>query len=498
MITEDDKAALRLLVQHVTRAFYEPKFIVVMDQMARHQVLKDDDLAGRMGLQLKELNKVMAVLEKDRLIQVHRQNELKEGAQRSVGRQYFYVDFQHFCNVVKWRLAEMRRIIDSGLRNELDNKGYVCPQCGKAFSPLEVDKLIDFMRGVFICDVCHGELVDNENAENVKGSQDRMQRFNYQMRFIREGLRRSEEMVLPAFDVVQFIHRNFALEAAKREGAEPGQGLKVAGMHGEKRLDEGVGIVLTTDKDEETLRRERDAEAAAKRQQNVMPTWHLKSTITGDLTALGLKSQPVPSGSQVGAVQAGAFDESLKGLGVVGPSMSSTRLNVHQEQSIDMAVEDVKPRIGDGHEPDYYDQYYASLAASAAPSAQHTPSGDFAYGAEDFEEERKPNIEYLDTLNEYRKRSRSHEEEGYVERKIAKMDGIEGAIGATEAFVPGESVSVAFESNRVTASVTPAAEDPMILVNGQPIPFSQITEEHQELMTPEEYTAYFDVYQAQS
>lgn len=86
-----------------------------------------------MGLQLKELNKVMVVLENDKLIRVcvlsstqfrftlngnsHRQNELKEGAQRSVGRQYYYIDYQQFCNVVKWRVAEMRRRIDSTLRN---------------------------------------------------------------------------------------------------------------------------------------------------------------------------------------------------------------------------------------------------------------------------------------------------------------------------------------------------------------------------------------------
>ena len=57
---------------------------------------------------------------------------------------------------------------------------------------------MDFERGAFICDVCHAELIDNDDAESVRGSQDRMQRFNYQMRFIREGLRKSEEMVLPA------------------------------------------------------------------------------------------------------------------------------------------------------------------------------------------------------------------------------------------------------------------------------------------------------------
>ena len=34
-----------------------------------------------------------------------------------MGRQYFYVDYKHFCDVVKWRVAEMHRVIDTGLRN---------------------------------------------------------------------------------------------------------------------------------------------------------------------------------------------------------------------------------------------------------------------------------------------------------------------------------------------------------------------------------------------
>ncbi len=85
-----------------------------------------------MGLQPKELNKVIAVLANDSLVKMcvifsveiclltsfsYRQNELKEGAQRSVGKQYYYIDYEHFCNVVKWRIAKMRYIIDSTLRN---------------------------------------------------------------------------------------------------------------------------------------------------------------------------------------------------------------------------------------------------------------------------------------------------------------------------------------------------------------------------------------------
>jgi transcription initiation factor TFIIE subunit alpha len=57
---------------------------------------------------------------------------------------------------------------------------------------------MDPVRGAFICEDCRAELVDNENAESLKGSQDRMQRFNRQMRFITKGLQASESMVIPA------------------------------------------------------------------------------------------------------------------------------------------------------------------------------------------------------------------------------------------------------------------------------------------------------------
>jgi transcription initiation factor TFIIE subunit alpha len=38
MATKEDQETLRLLVQYVSRAFYEPKFTIIMDQLARHTV----------------------------------------------------------------------------------------------------------------------------------------------------------------------------------------------------------------------------------------------------------------------------------------------------------------------------------------------------------------------------------------------------------------------------------------------------------------------------
>lgn len=73
-----------------------------------------------------------------------------------------------------------------------------------------------------------------------------------------------------------------------------------------------------------------------------------------------------------------------------------------------------------------YDQYYASLAASATASTTGTPSGlgvsnGDEFGENDDDDDRKPSVEYLDSLNDYRKRSRSREDVGTPKSKIAKI-----------------------------------------------------------------------------
>jgi transcription initiation factor TFIIE subunit alpha len=230
-------------------------------------------------------------------------------------------------------------------KQELDTKGYLCPQCKKSFSPLDVDRLVDRASGSFRCDVCSAELVDNEDAERARGAQDRMQRFNAQMRHVRDGLRASEEMIMPAFDVATFVKTHLADAAAERaaaaegangSGGSGGRELKIAGMGGTKREDEGVGVVMSLGLDEEEQRAARSAAAEAKKAQNALPTWHLKSTISGDLTALGIAESARAEAVAATAAPSGSNDEILRGLGRSGPSMTP----VSQD---DLVVEEVKP-----------------------------------------------------------------------------------------------------------------------------------------------------------
>lgn len=94
------------------------------------------------------------------------------------------------------------------------------------------------------------------------------------------------------FDVAQWIKANI-IDAERAKAAAQSGGLRIAGEGGFGKQEDAFGIVLSVDKDEATQRAERDKEAAAKRQQNILPAWHLKSTISGDLTALGIRENAI-------------------------------------------------------------------------------------------------------------------------------------------------------------------------------------------------------------
>lgn len=123
----------------------------------------------------------------------------------------------------------------------------------------------------------------------------------------------------------------------KQKGGQSGGGLKIAGSGPNGREDDGIGVMMSMDKDESTRRAERDAEAAAKRQQNALPAWHLKSTISGDLTALGVAENARAVNNERAGEGAGSNDDILRGLGTVGPK--------GVERITPAVVEEVKPVV---------------------------------------------------------------------------------------------------------------------------------------------------------
>lgn len=371
----------------------------------------------------------------------------------------------------------------------------MCPNCKATFSTLEADRLIDFTLGTFFCDICPTspggphELVENNSEEGGKGKNDRMERFNYQTKFIQEGLRKSESMTLPAFDVAVWVKNNVH-DVEKAKQAQNG-GLKIAGADG-KREEQGISIMMSVDKDEATRRKEREAEADAKRQQNMLPTWHLKSTISNDLTALGVAAaNQMANGKLTGneAILSGLGKPKSDGDVLTGLGRANTK---KEQTSISIVEEEKKPEIDEQTackrclQPHVvvvsnsiidYDKWYADLEASSkAQSALQTPKPEVVLNDFD-EEERKPNIALLDAANGFahfarkRSRSRSSDREGERGSKALRSNAGTPVYSRPASAVGSPTPSVnSVPPPAENSTATPMPDEPMVMGKSEFIP----------------------------
>lgn len=247
-----------------------------------------DILANALGVPIRDLLQIANQLVRDRLVGIYRRGETRETATatsvftRNTIRNYFYLDRKVLLDVTKWRMMKMRSQIDSVLRNELDNKGYMCPRCGKSYSTLDVAALLDPTTMLtFICDVpgCGSELVDNEDSDDVKRSKDRLKRFNEQCGPILDRLRKIDTVMLPSFDLAREIARKGDSDAWKlraRQRVDPSATMRdVQESQGGARRATSVEIdMVSNDPVLEAAQRERrEREAERQRQENALPSW---------------------------------------------------------------------------------------------------------------------------------------------------------------------------------------------------------------------------------
>jgi hypothetical protein len=88
-----------------------------------------------------------------------------------------------------------------------------------------------------------------------------------------------------SFDVARYVREQMA---AQRAMGFDEDGLKIA--TGATKAQE-VEIQMLDDEDEDEKKKERLKTAEEKRRQNIMPSWHTNSTISGEKTALGIQEE---------------------------------------------------------------------------------------------------------------------------------------------------------------------------------------------------------------
>lgn len=158
------------LVQRVTRMFYEPHHVVIMDIMLHHLVLDEEDLADKMKLLPREFNRMAIKLRDDRLLSSETISGLKEdGRQETVTR--FFLDFRTIRDVVKYKIYTMTQRLEKKLRGQESTLGFGCEHCNVVYSVLDAQSFLSTKDFTFRCPECQQVLVEKKEKEVDKADE---------------------------------------------------------------------------------------------------------------------------------------------------------------------------------------------------------------------------------------------------------------------------------------------------------------------------------------
>lgn len=136
------------LVASVARAFYTDSYVVVLDTVLREKFIRFEELGPRLKVSPKDLRAILNQLEDEMMIHVENMIMEDGGTARC-----YYIDYQLFVHVVRFRLHLMTAGIKSVEKSELSDVFFECPTCKQRYSALEAQHqlAVDFK---FICTSC--------------------------------------------------------------------------------------------------------------------------------------------------------------------------------------------------------------------------------------------------------------------------------------------------------------------------------------------------------
>ena len=141
------------LVKTVARAFYTDTTVVVLDALLREKYIKESEIAPRLRLKEKDIRAIITRLENTDLMIKHESLLARDQDGRNRQHKFYYIDFQFFVDIVRYRLFLMQRRVDSQQSENIQEIKFQCPTCKLAISMLEAtrSKSAD---NKFICTRC--------------------------------------------------------------------------------------------------------------------------------------------------------------------------------------------------------------------------------------------------------------------------------------------------------------------------------------------------------
>ncbi|KAI1001900.1 hypothetical protein K3495_g6303 [Podosphaera aphanis] len=291
------------LVRSCMRSFYETKHILVIDALILHSVLRDDDLAYLMGMNLKELHKLCGRLNEDRFLAVHTRAEQKGEQTRLMSRTYYYIDYRATIDAIKWRVYLMNKNVQGSTIPQEERKEWFCNRCKSEWTQIDVLDRWDPTAG-FLCHKCSFPLT--HDPDNNRGGHEQSTRYHAQFKFITDILPKIDEIVIPDIKFDQAMatrlevvrdDTNPANETAPVE-VSTAKPTAVKGMTNVGPTSISVTLITSEGPTDADLA----AEKALKEKvalQNAMPVHFTHSTVTGEQVKFGTQPTLTSSSQEI-------------------------------------------------------------------------------------------------------------------------------------------------------------------------------------------------------
>lgn len=272
-------AVLKRLCKLVVRGFYDSEHAAIVTLLTNSQYpcLQEDDLSQLLGFDKKQLRQGLVRLKNEKLIKQRVYKEKNPETGTTLSFNYYFINYKVFVNVVKYKLDHVRKKIESEEKQAKNRPSFVCSQCEKKYSDLEVDRLLDLETAQLKCTVCEG-LVEEDCAEIKQSNTSRtnLARFNEQMEPIFRLLRECEDINLapailePEPQAAQLAAATSGPRSLSSRGSKQGWANTTGGSD-----FSGPGIKVDIRGDEDD-----DGEGANKLRPKEAPIWMRQSTVT--------------------------------------------------------------------------------------------------------------------------------------------------------------------------------------------------------------------------
>nr|KAG5692637.1 hypothetical protein BaRGS_003527 [Batillaria attramentaria] len=108
--------ALKKLVRMITRGFYSIEHALVVDMLVRHPCIKEDDLAELLTYEKRHLRSLLNTLKNEKFLKSRMRVET-DAEGRTTRHSYYFISYNVFVNIVKYKLDHIRKKIETEERN---------------------------------------------------------------------------------------------------------------------------------------------------------------------------------------------------------------------------------------------------------------------------------------------------------------------------------------------------------------------------------------------